>query len=471
MPIVRDMRITTPATLVIALALTWMLAACDPGGVPAPTATVPPNPIHTGTTMPDPVPEQNVVLSLPEDMYRHDGAPTEWWWHIGTLRAGDREFGFEINAASFTGQDFAMTQIMLSDIQTQTHYQHTQVYGPAPIGTFDVATWAEGDPSKDWYARLGDPAWAVGGFVVTAAGSGYTKAPSVTIEGDGSGASAVAVLDKTGGVGEIILLQPGSGYTTTPTVTLSGGGGAGATASAVRNAIAMAAPQADPTQNIHVTAVLTDETTLDEVEFDLTMSQQGRPFYVWGTGVEPNATVESLEKDNYYYSFTRLEASGTITVDGTSYPVTGTTWMDHEYGYFGGGTPKTRVSWLLQDMQLDNGYTISNTGITGSDYEPEIGTTVPGYATLQDADGNLYYVESSVTPIGALWTSPVTGRTFVQQFQVSIPSFGADITVSTRLPGQEFPVSGNPIYEGTAGATGTMLGTTVSGDAWIEQAF
>ncbi|MBK5238714.1 MAG: hypothetical protein JJE28_06345, partial [Actinomycetales bacterium] len=205
--------------LAIVVALAGVLTACGPGGVPAPTAAVPVNPLWTGLTKPNPVPEENVVLSMSEDMYRHDGAPTEWWWHIGTLRAGDRVFGFELNAASFTGQDFAMTQLALSDVEAGRHYQRTQVYGPAPIGVFDIANWAEGDPSKGWYARLGDPSWMVGGFSVTAAGSGYTKAPDVKIEGDGTGASAIAVLDDKGGLSQIVLLKPGTGYTTTPTVT------------------------------------------------------------------------------------------------------------------------------------------------------------------------------------------------------------------------------------------------------------
>lgn len=457
--------------LAIVVAFAGVLTACGPGGVPAPTASVPANPIWSGSTKPDPVPAENVVLSMPEDMYRHDGAPTEWWWHIGTLRAGDRVFGFELNAASFTGQDFAMTQLALSDVEAGRHYQRTQVYGPAPIGVFDIANWAEGDPSKDWYARLGDPSWMVGGFSVTAAGSGYTKAPDVKIEGDGSGASAIAVLDDKGGLSQIVLLKPGTGYTTTPTVTLSGGEGSGATAVAVRNYVSMEAPQADPTQDIHVQALLVDADTLDEVEFDLTFSQEGRPFYVWGTGIEPSSTAQSLEKDNYYFSFTRLAATGTITVAGVPFEVSGTTWMDHEYGFFGGSSADARVRWLLQDVQLDNGYTISNAGIIGEGFKPEIGVSVDAYATLQDTDGNLYYVASKITPVGELWTSPSTGNGYGQQFRVEIPSFNADITVTVRLQDQEFAVSGAPVYEGTAVADGTFLGEDVTGDAWIEQAF
>lgn len=461
-----------PGSLAVAVVVVAALLAVQwPGGVTAPTAAVPDNPVWTGEGKPAPVPAENVVLSLPEDMYRHKDAPTEWWWHIGTLRAGDRQFGFEINAASFIGQGFAMTQMSLSDVESEQHYEHTQVYVPKPIGNFDVSTWAEGDPSKDWYARLGDPSWTVGGFNVTAGGSGYTDAPRVVIDGDGSGASAMAVLNPDGTLGQVVLLDPGTGYTGTPTVRLEGGGGSGAEAVAVRNAVSMTAPQADPSQDIRVEAMFTDAESGNRIAYDLTFSQQGRPFFVFGTGLEPHATRQSLAENNYYFSYTRLAASGTIEVDGEVFEVSGTTWMDHEYGYFGGSSSDSRVRWLLQDLQLDNGYSISNAGVIGEGYKPEIGVTVDGYATVQDADGELYYVANRITPIGELWESPRTGNRYAQQFRVEIPSFDATFVVTTRLQDQEFAVSGAPIYEGIADVDGEILGETVTGDAWIEQAF
>lgn len=456
---------------IVASVLALILATSWPGGVTVPTVPVPANPIWKGDTRPDPVPREHVVLSLPKDMYRHKDAPTEWWWHIGTLRAGDRVFGFEINAAAFPGQMFAMTQVALSDVEAGRHYERTQVYIPKPIGTFDISTWAEGDPSRDWYARIGDPSWVVGGFSVTNPGSGYTSAPEVRINGDGSGAQAMAVLDADGSVGQIVLLDPGSGYTTPPTVTLVGGGGSGATAVAVRNWVSMTAPQADPSQDMRVQALLVDDPTLTEIEFDLTFSQQGEPFWVFGTGLQPSATEQSLTKDNYYFSFTRLAASGSITIDGVTYEVSGTTWMDHEYGYFGDGTEDGRVRWLLQDFQLDNGWSISNAGIIGPGFKPEIDVTIPAFATLQDPEGRMYYVETSVTPIGELWTSPRSGVSYAQQFRVDIPSFDAELIVTTRLQDQEFALPGASVYEGTAEPSGTFLGENVSGDAWIEQAF
>lgn len=67
---------------------------------------------------------------------------------------------------------------------------------------------------------------------VTAGGTGYTTAPTVTISGGGgSGATAVATVSG-GAVTGITITNSGSGYTTTPTIAI-GGPGTGAAASLV----------------------------------------------------------------------------------------------------------------------------------------------------------------------------------------------------------------------------------------------
>ena len=74
---------------------------------------------------------------------------------------------------------------------------------------------------------------ALAGITVTAGGSGYTSAPTVSITGGGgSGATATAVR-ASGAVTGVTLTNPGSGYTSAPTIAFSGGGGgSGATATA-----------------------------------------------------------------------------------------------------------------------------------------------------------------------------------------------------------------------------------------------
>lgn len=72
----------------------------------------------------------------------------------------------------------------------------------------------------------------VSGIAVTAGGSGYTTAPTVSITG-GGGSGATATATVSGGVvTAITVTAAGTSYTTAPTVTFSGGGGLGATATA-----------------------------------------------------------------------------------------------------------------------------------------------------------------------------------------------------------------------------------------------
>lgn len=417
---------------------------------------------------PPPVPPSQVVLSLPKDMYLHVGAPTEWWWHTGTLRAGSRVFGFEINAASypkFGPVPFAFTQVMLTDVERQRHYQRTVPFLPG--SEYFPNTWAESDPAKNWFARLGDPDNHFNAIEVTNPGSGYTSLPLVFISGGGgSGAIPVPVLEN-GRVSAIALLSAGHGYTSEPTVTISGGGGSGATARAVRSYVAMSAPASDPTKNMAVKALVIDQATETPVKFDLSMSQQGRPFFVWGTGINPDSHGSGLDERNYYFSLTRLAVTGTIEVAGERHAVAGTTWMDHEYGAFGNeGNP---VKWFLQDMQLDNGVCLSNYATIGGGKSPVLNARTPSSCTVQNAEGDTWFVNSFVTPVGTTWTSPQSHITYFLQFLVEIPAFHAMLTVTTPVAAQEF-FGAASVYEGIATARGTFQGRDVSGTAWNEQA-
>jgi hypothetical protein len=72
---------------------------------------------------------------------------------------------------------------------------------------------------------------SISSIIVLQKGSGYVLPPTVTINGNGIGATADAVLST--GVVSIILINGGSGYNVTPLIDLVGGGGSGATAVAL----------------------------------------------------------------------------------------------------------------------------------------------------------------------------------------------------------------------------------------------
>ena len=60
---------------------------------------------------------------------------------------------------------------------------------------------------------------------LTASGTGFIRAPVVTVSGGGgTGATASATIDTSGNLTGIVITNPGVGYTSAPTFTLSGGG-------------------------------------------------------------------------------------------------------------------------------------------------------------------------------------------------------------------------------------------------------
>lgn len=73
----------------------------------------------------------------------------------------------------------------------------------------------------------------VDSIVVTAGGTGYTSAPTVTFSGGGGTGAAATATVANGIVVSITVTNSGSGYTSAPTVGFTGGGGTGATAVAI----------------------------------------------------------------------------------------------------------------------------------------------------------------------------------------------------------------------------------------------
>ena len=105
----------------------------------------------------------------------------------------------------------------------------------------------------NYFAALGAITGAVTAVAVTAGGTGYTSAPTVTLTGEaggtisgGTGAVPVAIVT-AGAVTSVIIVNGGANYTVAPTVTFTGGGGTGATATATA-----ATAQANPNVANHI---------------------------------------------------------------------------------------------------------------------------------------------------------------------------------------------------------------------------
>lgn len=131
--------------------------------------------------------------------------------------------------------------------------------------------------------------------------------------------------------------------------------------------------------------------------------------------------------DSYYYSLTRLKTSGTLEIDGRSEPVTGQSWMDHQWGHF----VALRIGWDWFSFQMEDG---SEYNLFG--FRKRNGQKLERYVNALIGDrpvsGKGFEIERL-----AWWRSPHTQRQYVSKWAVWLPQTGERFEVEAVNPDQE----------------------------------
>ena len=194
-------------------------------------------------------------------------------------------------------------------IRNEDEYEQSYSAGEGSVGAF-AAKWAgtAGNSLSVEVADLGNfTATSVAAIAVTAGGSGYTSAPTVTFTASpltGGTAAAEAVLTSNS-VSSVTLTYPGFGYTTAPVISFSGGGGSEAAATATLTTAWSYASNFDNTPG-STTYASNNGVSLDEVHI-VVVDAGGYFTGVAGTVLEkfeglskiPGARSDSNES-NYY---------------------------------------------------------------------------------------------------------------------------------------------------------------------------
>ena len=169
---------------------------------------------------------------------------------------------------------------------------------------------------------------------------------------------------------------------------------------------------------------------------------------------------------SHYISLTRLAAAGTIEISGRAFAVQGTAWMDHEF--FTHPLAPEQVGWDWLSLQLNDQTELMLFRLRRQDDSLDPYSA----ATYVDSSGKARHLSAREFTLRPLeqrpqdrWTSPTTGAAYPVRWQVSVPSLGLNIEVTTRLPQQEVTTSGRlaPNYwEGAIEITGTRGSSTVN---------
>ncbi len=158
-----------------------------------------------------------------------------------------------------------------------------------------------------------------------------------------------------------------------------------------------------------------------------------------------------------YLSWTRLEVSGRLVLDGREVEVSGAGWFDHEWGtsQLGDGV----AGWDWFSLRLDDGSELMVYRLRREDGSPDPYSS----GTLVRTDGTtrrLAVDQVVLEPTGS-WISPETGGSYPSGWRIGVPSEGLDLTVEPLLPSAELDgraSTGVVYWEGPVAVTGSHTG-------------
>jgi predicted secreted hydrolase len=195
---------------------------------------------------------------------------------------------------------------------------------------------------------------------------------------------------------------------------------------------------------------------------DLALDAHGRPAVLHDT----DGYVDFEQAGgSYYYSRTRMDAVGTVTLGDEVIPVTGDAWFDHQWGDFiavGAG------GWDWFAVNLADG-----TDITLSLVRDSAGGYPLVYGTLVHPDGSTRHLARDDFEVAVTrhWESPATGAVYPAGWSVTIPAEQLVIGLTPTVVGQELDTratTGVVYWEGSQVVNATRDGVPVAGEAYVE---
>jgi predicted secreted hydrolase len=194
------------------------------------------------------------------------------------------------------------------------------------------------------------------------------------------------------------------------------------------------------------------------VELDLTLISKKKPMLVGGAGIVEMGTGGL----SYYYSFTRLDTSGTLTLDGEKIPVTGLAWFDHQWGNW--QSSKGYHGWDWFSVQLDN-----DMDLNLFSFRTEDGKQVNATATILDGEELIVSRDMRLSASDS-WTNPITGNTYPINWNIEIPDRDIVLNIVPTIPNQEMCLAETIglIWEGSTNLTGSVRGKPVTGTGYTE---
>lgn len=176
---------------------------------------------------------------------------------------------------------------------------------------------------------------------------------------------------------------------------------------------------------------------------------------------------QATDKASCYYSFTRLEAKGSLLLDETRHSVTGTAWMDHEFST--APLQPGIVGWDWFSLQLSDHSEIMIFLLRQADGSTNAASSGT-YVLPSGQTQHLSIDDIQISPTG-FWKSPHSKGRYPIKWKLSIPRLMCNVNITARVSDQEMltPLStGVTYWEGSVNAQGDKGGRSINGSGYVE---
>jgi predicted secreted hydrolase len=202
-----------------------------------------------------------------------------------------------------------------------------------------------------------------------------------------------------------------------------------------------------------------------ETQLRLTVKSQKPPVLHGQNGLSQKGEGEG--RASYYYSLTRMQTDGELTIAGKKEKVRGLTWMDHEFG--SNQLREDQVGWDWFSIQLDNQTELMLYLIRRKDGTPDPYSS----GTLVKADGTTKHLALRDFQIEVLdrWKSRKSGANYPMKWTVTIPTEKIELEITPAFVDQELVTNRSTrvtYWEGAATIRGTIRNQPITGHGYVE---
>jgi predicted secreted hydrolase len=202
---------------------------------------------------------------------------------------------------------------------------------------------------------------------------------------------------------------------------------------------------------------------LDDLTFEATLTPAKPPTLNGRGGVSFKDEGEASR----YFSLTRMKLEGDLTVNGKTEHITGSAWMDREFGTW--TATEKQKGWDWFSIQLDNNCELMCYQLRDSQHNVSPFSS----GTFVDENGNttaLKQEDFMIEPLG-FWKSPMTKATYPSGWKIKVDKVALNLIVTPVMENQELDTRGTTMivyWEGANEVTGTAGDVPVKGRAYAE---